>query len=141
MRHPDFELGPGLRLIPALPHADPELGEIRWDEWEKALTLTHIPGDCETCEYPGPLRTAKGMTLHQDRPYRRLLKPSKIAEGQRAVWSSPVTPGPRWVYTHWAVRCPHCDEMKTYRRKGWVRIHYHPYTVERKAPPADGMLF
>ncbi|MEV6400938.1 hypothetical protein AB0M39_40205 [Streptomyces sp. NPDC051907] len=140
MKHPEFELGPR-RLIPALPETDPELGEIRWGQWEQALCVTHIPGDCETCEYPGPMRNARGLTLHQDPPHRPLLRRSRIAEGQRPVWGQPVTPEPRWVYTHWARRCPHCDEMEVWRMKGWVRIHYHPFTEGRKVPPQDGTLF
>ncbi|MFE2934950.1 hypothetical protein [Streptomyces sp. NPDC059278] len=140
MRYPEFELG-AQRLIPALPERDPELGEIRWDKWEHALCLTHIPVDCETCDYPGPLRNAQGKTLYQDPPRRPQLKRSRVAEGQRPVYGAPVTPEPRWLYTHWASRCPHCDEMSVWRVRGWVRIHYHPYTTERAVSPQEGTLF
>lgn len=143
MKHPEFELG-GRRLIPALPEADPQLGPITWGRWEEVPCMTHIPGHCTTCEFPGPLRSAQGMTWHQDPPRRALVRRSRVAEGQRPVWGPVTVPEPRLVYTHWATRCPHCDEMSVWRTgrrlEDWVEIHYHPYTVER-VKPEDGMLF
>jgi hypothetical protein len=144
VKQKNFDLG-SRRLIPALPERDPELGEIRWGRWEKSLVLTHVPGDCEVCPYPGPLRNARGMTLYQDPPRRKLMRPSKVTLGQRPVWGPTVTPEPRWVYTHWASRCPHCDVMTVWRMAirvdGWVEIHYHPPTTERALPPQEGTLF
>lgn len=106
------------RVLPALPVADEDLGEIRWQRWERALLLSHFDPSCETCGYAGPLACATGMTLHQDKPRRTLLKPSKIAEGQRPVWGAAVTPEPRWIYTHWATRCQACDEMTVWCMSG-----------------------
>lgn len=111
------EIGPP-RILPALPERDQDLGEIRWDRWERALPLTHIDPSCETCGYAGPLACAKGMTLHQDPPRRKLLQKSKIAEGKRPVWGPLYTPPPRWVYTHWASRCQACDEMVVWCTSG-----------------------
>lgn len=104
------EVGPR-RVLPALPTEDADLGEIRWGRWERSLLLTHIDPSCESCGYAGPLADARGMTLHQDPPRRRLLERSKIAEGKRPVWGPAITPAPRWIYTHWASRCQACDEM------------------------------
>lgn len=129
------------RVIPALVAVDPELGEIRWERWERSLQLTHIPGDCQTCAFPGPMRNARGLTLHQDRPRRDLLRHSRIAEGRRAVWGPVYVPEKRWVYTHWASRCPRCDEMEVWRTRGWVRVQYHPPTTERAVSPRDDVLF
>lgn len=129
------------RLIPPLPERDPELGEIRWEGWEKALALSHIDPSCDTCDHPGPMRTAMGLTLYQEPPRRTLLRRSKITEGRRPVWSEPFVPEPRWVFTHWALRCPRCDEMNVWRTRGWVRIHYHPFAVSRVLPPRDDALF
>lgn len=106
------------RVLPALPDQDVDLGEIRWDRWQRALVLTHIDPSCETCGYAGPLACAKGMTLHQDPPRRKLLQRSKITEGRRAVAGPLVTPKPRWVYTHWASRCQACDEMVVWCMSG-----------------------
>lgn len=106
------------RVLPALPDADADLGEIRWNRWERALLLTHIDPSCETCGYAGPLAHVLGMTLHQDRPRRTLLERSKIAEGRRPVWGPALTPAPRWVYTHSASRCQACDEMTVWCMSG-----------------------
>lgn len=106
------------RVLPALPGVDEDLGEIRWNRWERALVLTHFDPSCETCGYPGPLAHVLGMTLHQDPPRRKLLKPSKIATGQRPVWGAAVTPAPRWVYSHSAMRCQQCDEMAVWCMSG-----------------------
>lgn len=111
------ELGPR-RVLPALPARDQDLGEIRWSRWERHLRLTHIDPSCGSCGYEGPLAHALGMTLHQDPPRRKLLKPSKIAEGQRPVWGPAVTPPPRWIYTHTATRCQACDEMAVWCMSG-----------------------
>jgi hypothetical protein len=99
------------RVLPALPDTDADVGEIRWDRWERHLVVTHIDPSCDTCGYAGPLAMAKGMTLYQDPPRRKLLQRSAIAKGQRAVGGPLVTPPPRWVYTHFATRCQACDEM------------------------------
>lgn len=99
------------RVLPALPGQDADLGEIRWGRWERHIRASHIDSSCGTCGYEGPLAHALGMTLHQDRPRRKLLKPSRIAQGQRPQWGPAITPPPRWVYTHTATRCQACDEM------------------------------
>jgi hypothetical protein len=104
------ECGPR-RVLPALPGADADMGEIRWDRWERHVVVTHIDPSCGTCGYGGPLACARGQTLWQDRPRRTLLRPSKVAEGRRPVWGPPLAPEPRWVITHHATRCQRCDEM------------------------------
>lgn len=136
MRHPPHE--PGLRrIIPKLPETDPALGKIRWDRWEEALCLTHIDGSCQTCVFSGPLRVTKGKTWYTPEPtFGRVRRPQR----NRAQHES------YWCYTHWASRCPHCDEMFVYRmaprHQDWVEIAYHPYTTERAVPETqDDVLF
>lgn len=138
-REPDAEWG-----IPALPGKDPALGEIRWGRWEEALLLSHIPSHCETCDYPGPLRTAMGKTWYVPptvaAPLRRR-KPGELRE-----WGSVKHPA-HWCYSHWARRCPRCEEMVVWRTQAaggkstWTEIHYRPPRVERRAQPQAETLF
>lgn len=131
------------RILPALPGSDPLMGEIVWDRWEKALSLTHIPGDCDTCGFPGPLRTAKGKTLSPAKRVRVRVARSTETEDGKSKWQDRMREA-RWVYTHWARLCPACDEMMAWRRigpdgqKDWTEIAYHPHAT---APPDQGTLF
>lgn len=134
------------RAVPALPEADPLMGEIRWDRWEKALALTHVPDDCETCGFTGPLRTVNGKTLYTPKPsYVRVAKSTQTKDG-RSRWQQRVH-GAYWAYTHWARFCPACDEMAAYRRVGpdgkkdWTEIFYHPHRVTKNVPPQTETLF
>lgn len=129
----EVELGER-RVLPALPGTDADLGEIRWNRWERALVLTHIDPSCGSCGYAGPLAHTLGMTLSPGRPYRRLLKPSKIAQGQRPVWGPLLTPEPRWVFTHSATRCQVCDEMAV-----WCMSGRRPRCQECAAVSPDGL--
>lgn len=141
------------RIIPALPDSDPVMGAIRWDRWEKALNLTiclrggsQADMDCETCAFPGPLRTTQGKTFYTpESTLERVARSTQTKDG-RSRWKR-VQREPYWCYTHWAQFCPACDEMFAWRRIGpdggqeWTEILYHPYTVAKKAPPEEGMLF
>jgi hypothetical protein len=129
------------RILPALPGKDPELGEIRWERWEPALPMTHFDPSCPTCAFPGPLSTAFGKTWYTPPPSRARVERS--TRGSRSKWVT-VQHRSYWCKTHWAVRCPRCDEMTVYRRDGasagparWVEIHYRPPTTERAVPPTD----
>jgi len=142
VRFPQQEPEPR-RIIPALPDADPVLGEIRWDRWEEALCLTHVDGSCVTCAFPGPLRVARGMTWYTPEPTYVRVRRSSRRDGRASKWVK-ARHEPYWCYTHWASRCPACDEMFVYRMYGgagrekeWVEIAYHPYTTERAVPPTD----
>lgn len=144
VRYPPHDPGPR-RIIPALPDADPELGEIRWDHWEEALCLTHIDGSCRTCAFPGPLCVAKGKTWYTPEPTYVRVRRSSWERKERSKWVK-ARHRPYWCYTHWASRCPTCDEMFVYRmasrHQDWVEIAYHPYTTERAVPPTqDDVLF
>jgi hypothetical protein len=83
------------------------------------------------------------MTLYQPGPYRRLLKRSRIAEGQRAEWGSVVCPEPYWAYSHWAVRCPRCRETSVHRMVGedgeqdFTEIFYAPPREEPQPATAE----
>jgi hypothetical protein len=127
------------RILPALPGTDPELGEIRWERWEPALPMTHFDPRCRTCAFPGPLSTAFGTTCYTPPPSR--VRVERSTRGSRSKWVT-VQNRSYWCKTHWAVRCPRCDEMTVYRRDGWVEIHYRPPTTERAVPPTeDNVLF
>lgn len=156
MKGTDEDLAEGpRRIIPALPMEDPLLGEIRWDAWERALNLTiclsggtQAETDCETCGWP-KLRNARGKTFWTPEPtYERVARSTQTRDG-RSKWVK-VQRKPYWVYTHWAVFCPACDEMYAWRRAEpgraggedvWVEIFHHPPTTERALPPAEGTLF
>ncbi|MBZ3908549.1 MULTISPECIES: hypothetical protein [Streptomyces] len=122
------------RILPALPDTDPEAGEIRWDRWEPALLVTHIDPTCRTCAFPGPLSTAFGKTWYTPEPTQVRIQRSR--PGEPSKWAR-VQGKPYWCKTHYAVRCPQCDEMTVYRRQGWVEIHYRPPTTERAVPSTD----
>ncbi|WP_327359571.1 hypothetical protein [Streptomyces sp. NBC_01304] len=122
------------RIVPALPTSDPELGEIRWERWEPALLLTHHDPGCSTCAFPGPLATAFGMTWYTPEP--TWTRKARSGPGARSQWVR-AQPNSYWCNTHWAVRCPQCDEMRVYRRSDWTEIHYRPPTTERAVPPTD----
>lgn len=98
------------RVLPALPGQDPELGEIRWDRWERALVLTHIDPSCGTCGYAGPLAVAKGRTWYTPEPSWVRVRRSSWERGERSKWAK-AQHRSYWCYTHWATRCQACDEM------------------------------
>ncbi|QSI49980.1 hypothetical protein [Thermobispora bispora] len=54
------ELDAQQRAIPALPE-EHDGERIEWRPWEPAPTLSHIPGHCFQCAYPGPLMLAFGL--------------------------------------------------------------------------------
>ncbi|TLQ39416.1 hypothetical protein [Streptomyces marianii] len=122
------------RILPALPDRDQEDGVIRWGRWEPAIEATHIDPSCPTCAFPGPLSTASGQTWYTPEP--TLARARRSSSGQASQWVR-VQHRPYWCNTHYAVRCPQCDEMRVYRRDGWVEIHYRPPTTERAVPPTD----
>lgn len=126
------------RILPALPATDAQAGTIRWDRWEPALLITHVDPSCSTCAFPGPLSTARGMTWYVPEPAWARVERSH--PGSRSRWVR-VQGKPYWCYTHWAVRCPRCDETTVWRMNGWEEIHHQPPTTERALPPADDVLF
>lgn len=105
------------RILPALPDTDPELGEIRWDRWEKALVFTHIDPSCETCGYGGPLAVSRGKTWYVPEPTWQRVKRSSWERGERSKWAR-VEHRSYWCYTHWASRCQVCDEMVVWLMSG-----------------------
>lgn len=129
------------RVIPALPDEDPLMGRVAWDRWKKAPILTHIPGDCDTCGFEGPLRIAAGRTYAKPRPVHARVARSTQTQDGRSRWQMRISK-PRWLYTHWAVRCPACDEMSVWRKfgpdgkKDWTRILYHPHMDSKTTPLA-----
>lgn len=143
------------RIIPALPDRDPLLGDIRWDPWERALSLTiclsdgtQAQLDCDICSFSGPLRTAKGMTLYAPKPsWRRVARSTETRSG-RSTWVKQQGKA-YWAYTHWAQRCPECDEMEVWRsveagdEGKWTLIHRFSQATGggRKPPPQEEVLF
>ncbi|WP_370132562.1 hypothetical protein [Streptacidiphilus sp. EB103A] len=126
------------RVLPALPSHDEVAGELRWGRWEPALLVSHLDPRCLTCAYPGPLSTALGQSWYTPEPTHQRVerssrdRPSKWVRVQRA---------PYWVSSHWAVRCPQCDETYVWRRADWVEIFHQPPTTERALPPTEDVLF
>lgn len=126
------------RILPALPGADSLTGPIRWDGWRPALLITHIDPRCPTCAFAGPLSTARGMTRHVPEP--TWARAERSRPGSRSRWVR-VQRDPYWCDTHWALRCPQCDETTVWRMSDWEEIHHQPPTTERAVPPADDVLF
>ncbi|WP_217231378.1 hypothetical protein [Streptomyces anulatus] len=127
------------RILPALPDTDLKMGPIRWERWEPAVTMTHIDPACSTCAFPGPLSTAFGKTYYVPPPTR--VRAARSTREQPSKWAT-VQRRAYWCITHWAVRCPGCDEMHVYRQEDWTEIHYWPPTTERAVPPTqDNVLF
>ncbi|WP_159047827.1 hypothetical protein [Streptomyces sp. WM6378] len=122
------------RVLPALPDRDHEDGEIRWGRWEPALAASHIDPRCPTCAFPGPLSTVFGQTWYTPEPTPVRVRRSR--PGQPSEWVQAQGPS-YWCKTHYAVRCPQCDEMTVYRRSDWTEIHYRPPTTERAVPKTD----
>ncbi|MER0477359.1 hypothetical protein ABR737_03095 [Streptomyces sp. Edi2] len=122
------------RVLPALPDHDQDASEIRWDRWEPAIAASHIDPRCPTCAFAGPLSTAFGKTWYTPEPTTVRVKRS--SPGQPSQWAQ-AQHDPYWCKTHYAVRCPQCDEMTVYRRSGWVEIYYRPPTTERAVPQTD----
>ncbi|MER6605992.1 hypothetical protein ABT282_08750 [Streptomyces sp. NPDC000927] len=110
---------PKPRIFRALPERDEDLGEIRWDRFEPLMqtlcTKGGLSNACPTCAFPGPLNGAEGRTRREAtvRTHRKITQKSKIAEGQR-VKSVLVHErvDERWLISHYAIRCPACEETK-----------------------------
>lgn len=119
--------------VPALPAADPEHGEIRWDRWERALLISHIDPSCVTCGNPGPLAVARGRTWYTPPPTMTRVQRSSRHNARPSRWV-PVHHQPYWCYTHWALRCQQCDETTVWRMGDWEEIAYRPPRTERAAP-------
>lgn len=125
------------RVLPPLAAQDSELGSIRWEPWQDALQVSHIDSSCQACSFPGPLATAHGLTLYSP--------PASVLTTRRADRAGPPPTAargtPYWVVSHWASRCPQCDETWVHRMNGWVEVQHQWPTIERTLPPADGVLF
>lgn len=129
---------PDRRMLPALPGSDEPLGEIRWDSWESAPEPSHLASSCPTCAFPGPLSMAFGRTEYTPETDVHVQRsaPDQASQWVRARGES------YWCRTHWAVRCPQCDEMRIYWMATWEQILCRPPTTERAVPPtSDNVLF
>ena len=115
------------RILPALPGRDGE-AEIRWERWQPALPLSHIEQRCDTCGYLVALSTCKGLTWFTPEPSWERVERSH--PGKRSRWVK-VERRSYWCRTHWAVRCPACDETTVYRMSDWAEIAYAAPSVQR----------
>ncbi|MGA5183023.1 hypothetical protein ACPCBF_25115 [Streptomyces pseudogriseolus] len=115
---------PEKRAVPGLPQRDRRLGEIRWSRWEPVprilctgsrsrSSVDLSDGSCATCAFPGPLVESTGATWYTPPPARRVTRRSNVAAGVRPA-SEPVVSEPYWCRSHFAVRCPSCDETFVY---------------------------
>ena len=100
--------------------------------------VSHLDPSCPTCAFPGPLSTAIGESWYS--PPLSWARTERSSAGRASKWVR-VQHRSYWVASHWAVRCPQCDEMRVWRRSEWEEIAYHPPTTERALPPADDVLF
>lgn len=69
---------------------------VEWQPWEPALVLSHVPLDCDTCDWQDGPRTTYGKVTIP--PQRRSAEPQKLI-------------------LYWAFRCPRCQETRVYRRR------------------------
>lgn len=132
------------RVLPSLPDRDPLLGEIRWDRWNPGVVslCARVPtAGCGTCAYDGAMSTAFGATWHTSPARRQITNPSRIADGQRPA-SRLVPESSWWVRTHYAVRCPACDETFVHRMRGGdpggefteLTAFYQPPAMAKRKP-------
>lgn len=126
--------GVALRTLPALPAADPTAGKIRWDSWEQTVQPSHIDTTCPQCAFPGPPMLCLGRTWHRPEPTWVRLERSSARPRRPSRWARTQPPA-RWTVTHFAIRCPACDEMSVRRRADDTEIHYHPPRTESHTSP------
>ena len=75
--------------------------EIRWDDWEIAPAISHLPQECERCGYDGQPWTTFGTVIPEPG--------ATVAYRGRQVADRPVK-------RIWARRCPACDACVLYDR-------------------------
>ncbi|MFE7968147.1 hypothetical protein ACFU0X_34810 [Streptomyces cellulosae] len=143
---------PEKRLLPSLPNRDPRLGEIRWSRWEPVVqilcrgtrsrsSVDLRDGSCSTCSHPGPLVQSVGSTWYTPPPLRRITRRSNVAAGVRPE-SEPARAEPYWCHSHFAVRCPACDETFVYLLGGFSESGEFTELEAFYVPPREqGMLF
>ncbi|MGV9814780.1 hypothetical protein ACWDTQ_23110 [Streptomyces cellulosae] len=143
---------PEKRLLPSLPKRDPRLGEIRWTRWEPVIqflcrgtrsrsSVDLTDGSCSTCSFRGPLVSSSGQTRYTPPPARRITRRSNVAAGVRPE-SEPARAEPYWCHSHFAVRCPACDETFVYALKGFSPSGEFEELTDFYVPPREqGMLF
>lgn len=90
-----------------------------WEPWHRQIRATHLDLSCTACAYPGPLLECFGTSEMPDQTMRRIVQPSKIADGQR-LSSVPYTVPAHPVRTHCAVRCPACGDQVVYRMQAFA---------------------
>jgi hypothetical protein len=92
-----------------------------WWPWQRQLRATHLDLSCDACAYPGPLLESFGTTEVPEQTARRVVRPSRIADGQR-LRSVPYTVPAHRVRTHYAVRCPVCGDQAIYHMGTWEEL-------------------
>lgn len=94
--------------------ADGGAGQIRWDQWETGVRISHFDQSCLACGASGPLQVRGGRQLQPGRRVRKLTRRSDVVAGVRPQARTVWVPG-SWVLTHVAFRCLRCAEEVTYR--------------------------
>src|SRR5690606_4628832 len=140
------------RALPGLPRRDRRLGEIRWSRWERVplilcsgsrsrSSVDLRDGSCSTCAFPGPLVESTGSTWFTPPAVRRITRRSAVAAGARPE-SEPVPREPYWCRSHFAVRCPACDETFVYLLGPFSEDGQFTELEHFYVPPREqGMLF
>jgi hypothetical protein len=87
---------------------------VWWEEWEIALTLSHVTFECETCAYDGQPWWARGKVdaLPGERFRGTTFKFTKSGHLFHGDYDVPA-------YAIWqlsAYLCPACDDMRIYDR-------------------------
>ncbi|MGY1548310.1 hypothetical protein [Streptomyces sp. MN6] len=147
----DAAEGPEKRALPGLPKRDRRLGEIRWSRWEPVLqilcrgsrsrSVNLADGSCTTCAFPGPLVQSTGSTWYAPPPVRRITRRSNVAAGVRPE-SELAQREPYWCRSHFAVRCPACDETFVYLLESFAEDGQFQELEHFYVPPREeGMLF
>lgn len=80
-------------LVVALP-VELEGHAVEWEPWEQPPLMTHVPLDCDTCDWRDGPRTAWGLVT---------IPPRKRSQG------------PTRLRRFFASRCPRCQETHVYR--------------------------
>jgi hypothetical protein len=92
-----------------------------WGPWQRQIRATHLDLSCDACAYPGPGLECFGTSEVPAQTARRVVQPSRIADGQR-LRSVPYTVPAHRVRTHYAVRCPACGDQAVYWMPGWEEL-------------------
>jgi hypothetical protein len=84
-----------------------------WGPWSRQIRATHLDLSCSVCGFAGPLLQCFGTSVAPARTGRRVVSPSRIADGKR-LKSVPHHYPAHPVRTHYAVCCQACGDQVVY---------------------------